>query len=424
MVTLATIATGVLTARLLDVADRGIYSSTLAVASTLSFVCVAGAAEALVLAPRRGIDSRSTHSVSWTYSVVASLLCIAPIVLYLGAIGSPSTTFVVLACLLPLLGAIGPLINYSLVSNGRFLAASVLRLSPVVVQIVAILIAIAFGLTSLNVMFSTSVIGSASAVLLGLFMDRPWQRFALKIKSDAAKEIIKIGMKTGGTQVFRALSSRMDLVLVSIILGASDAGMFSVASSLTVAGLSLIASLAPVLLSKARSDSTRLTSVASALTLLMAIAVMLIGPTMLPIIYGADYADAATLLYSLSLAMFLGNIFELLLRIMQEDKQEHASLVAVVIATIAQVLFVVLSCILLDIYWVAVGSATSYIAGIAVILGFNKRRNGDSLLVRVSPWTGFSHLLRIVSRKQAVDGVYPASGMSGVNADKTKMEGS
>ena len=49
-VTLTTVATGVLTARLLEVSERGTYASTLAFCSTLSFVCTAGAAEALVLA--------------------------------------------------------------------------------------------------------------------------------------------------------------------------------------------------------------------------------------------------------------------------------------------------------------------------------------------------------------------------------------
>jgi O-antigen/teichoic acid export membrane protein len=409
-VTLTTVATGVLTARLLEVSERGTYASTLAFCSTLSFVCTAGAAEALVLAPKRGVDQKTSNTIAWSYSTFLSMVCAIPVFLYTTFLGATTPVFVLLACVLPFLGAIGPLINYSLVSDGRFLAAAFLRVSPVAVQIVSIALLAAFGEINLTSIFATSVIGSFAAVIIGFFLDKPWRRLHIRMRGSHAAETIRIGFKTGGAQVFRSVGSRMDLILVAMFLSTTDAGMYSVAASLTVAGLSLVASLAPVLLSRSRSDSARLTTVASAMAVLIGVAIVLVGPLLLPYVYGSQYAAAGLLLYSLSAAMVASNLFELMLRIMQQDAQELGALLAVIVATISQFELVVLACLLLGVNWVALGTAASYLLGIAVLLAVNRRSGGDSLLARVSPWRGVVHMWGIFRPRRSRRSTYKTTG--------------
>ncbi|MCC8930948.1 oligosaccharide flippase family protein [Rhodococcus sp. BGS-1C] len=389
---MTTVATGVLTARLLEVSERGTYASTLAFCSTLSFVCTAGAAEALVLAPKRGVHQKTSNTIAWSYSTFFSVVCAIPVFFYTSYLGANTPLFVLLACVLPFLGALGSLINYSLVSDGKFLAAAFLRVSPVVVQILSIAALVAFGEINLTSIFATSVFGSCAAVVLGISLNKPWRRMHSKMRRNHAVQTLRIGFKTGGAQVFRSVGSRMDLILVAMFLSTTDAGMYSVAASLTVAGLSLVASLAPVLLSRSRSDSARLTSVASAMAVLVGVAIVLVGPLLLPYVYGSEYAAAGILLYSLSAAMVASNLFELMLRIMQQDAQELGALLAVIIATVSQFELVVLACLLLGVNWVALGTAVSYLLGIATLLAVNRRSGGDSLLARVSPWRGIVHI--------------------------------
>lgn len=202
----------------------------------------------------------------------------------------------------------------------------------------------------------------------------------------------------------------MDLILVAMFLSTTDAGMYSVAASLTVAGLSLVASLAPVLLSRSRSDSARLTTVASAMAVLIGVAIVLVGPLLLPYVYGSQYAAAGLLLYSLSAAMVASNLFELMLRIMQQDAQELGALLAVIVATISQFELVVLACLLLGVNWVALGTAASYLLGIAVLLAVNRRSGGDSLLARVSPWRGVVHMWGIFRPRRSRRSTYKTTG--------------
>lgn len=396
LVTGCTVITGVLTARILDVAERGLYSSALALCSVLSLVSIAGAAEALVLGPRRNIDKDAVQTVSWSYSVLLSLGSTLPVVLYMWHLGMRAPHLLALAAILPILGSIGPLMNFSLVGESRFIAAAVLRVSPILIQIVMIVVVIVSGSTSLATVLAASAIGSLGAVMIGAALARPWRHFGRVHDFAVVRSVMTIGLHTGGTQILRAASSRMDLILISIFLTALDAGLYAVASSMTVAGLSVVASLSPVLLARARDDSVRLTAVASTMAFCVGGAILVVGPVLLPLVYGSEYESAKSLIYSLVAAMVANSVFELMVRTMQQDMNERTALAAVSIAAVSQLILVSGACILLDIYWVAVGSATAYIIGIAFLLVVNRRNGGDSLLRHVSPWSGLRAIAMLV----------------------------
>lgn len=390
--TVATIATGVLSARLLDVADRGVFSASLAFCTVLGFLCVSGTAEVLVLGPDRGLDETSVGTFVWAYSVSTSLACSIPAALYVRRLDDVSTPFLIASCSLPVLAVIGGIIAYDFVREGRYLLSALVRTTPVLVQIVGMLVVWLTGTASLTSLMLVSAGGSLVAVAIGSAVSRPWRRVALR-RPQKLKKIVAIAASTGAAQVVRALSSRIDIVVVSLVLSTTAAGLFSVASSLTVAGTALIASLAPVLLSRSREGSTGVTTVASALAFLIGLGIVAVGPMLLPIVYGPDYRGLQLLVFSLVGSMLALVVFELASRVLQQDGRERAALIGAVVAVVSQSVLVYTLCVTVGLFAAPLGTMTGYLAGLVVLVWADRKHQGDSLIRRVSPWHGVVFIL-------------------------------
>lgn len=385
---LMTIVTGVLTARLLGPSDRGVYSSTLALASILGFTAVAGATEVLVLAPKRGIDRGTTYTAAWVYTATFATASTVFLFFYMSLNTQTNIYVTVMACILPLLCAVPPLINFSLIAKTRNGWASVIRVAPVATQIVGLLVIVTLDKVTLTTVFGTFVAGAFLAVIVGLCVDRPFSDFTLKPKMKRIPQLAQIGLSTGVTQACRAIVSRIDVILIAALLTTADAGYYSVAASITVAAASLIANLAPVILTRGSTGASDIVSPAVLLAIIMAVFIITAGPFLLPIVYGEAYSEAVSLLYGLALAMVLTSVFELIVRSVQRDGREKFALGAVVLASSLHVSLIVVACLFGGLMWIPFASACAYAIAIGCVFAIEKFHNRDSLLASVSPLRG------------------------------------
>lgn len=368
-VMLLTTVTGVLSARLLSVGDRGTLSATLAVTSVLSFVAVAGATEALVLAPRRGVDERSVGTITWLWSLLIGASSSGIVVVYLHTVGSPSALFTYLACLTPLFGTFGALTNFELVRLRRYRAAAMLRLSPLVVQVCVIVVLAISHRATLTTLMLASVVGSAVAGLVSLVVIPPRRRWRVGgVRMSEVAVVRKVGAQTGYAQLARALSARCDLVIVSVLIGSTASGLLSVAASLSVAATSLIGSLAPVLLSRGEHANAAAVATASALSWAMALFIACVGPVLVPIVYGEEYSGLLTMLAFIAGATLVSTHFELLSRLLQSAAMESLVWRATLLALFVQAVLVVAVSLWGSVYFVPVGTLAGYALAFVMLL--------------------------------------------------------
>ena len=364
----------------------------------LSFISAAGVSEALILGPRRGLNSRAVSSIAWMYSLGASIALTIPLIVILGSQSQPSSRFIALAATMPALGVIGALSNYSLIHLGEFRLSAVVRVTPTVVQLLMLVVLWGLGVESLEAVFSSAVLGSLCAVVLAVGFVRPWRGFTLLGARRSMRATLTIAWHLGTTQVVRAVSARSDLLVVAIVLGSTAAGIYSVAASVTIAGHALIASLAPVILSRGGAAAKMTTSAASLLGLLMGALIVVLGPVLLPWMYGSEYTSARSLLYPLSLTMVLGILFELTLRTLQQAGYERTLMAVSAMVAALQVLLVTTMSMLIGLKSAPLGSAAAFLAGLLVLERVSRQKGNGSILANVSPWAGrrlIWHLMQV-----------------------------
>ena len=362
----------------------------------LSFICAAGVSEALILGPRRGLNSRAVSSIAWMYSPGVSVALTIPLIVILGSESEASSRFIALAATMPVLGVIGALSNYSLVHRGEFRLSAVVRVTPTVVQLLVLIGLWILGVASLEAVLLSASIRLVCAVVLAVGFVRPWRGFTLLGARKSMRATLTIAWHLGATQVVRAVSARSDLLVVAVVLGSAAAGLYSVAASVTIAGHALIASLAPIILSRGGTAGKMTTSAASLLGLLMGALIVVLGPVLLPWIYGSEYASARSLLYPLSLTMVLGILFELALRTLQQAGYERTLMAVSAMVAALQVLLVTTMSVWIGLKGAPLGGAAAFLAGLLVLERVSRRKGNGSILANVSPWAGRRLIWRLM----------------------------
>lgn len=390
-----TTITGIFSARLLSVEDRGTLSATLAVTSLLTFVAVAGASEATVLAPRRGVDRRSVATITWSWSILLGTVGSGVVLFYLHVVGSPSVLFSCLACVTPVIGTLGALTNYELVRMERYPAAAILRLSPLVVQVLLIVILAVTENATLTTLMLASVMGSVVAGLVSLTAIHPRRRWRIGVQLRDIKTVVKVGTRTGLAQLGRAVSSRCDLVLVSVLIGSTASGLLSVASSLSVAATSLIGSLAPVLLSRPERANAAAVSAASTITWAMGVFIAFVGPFVVPLIYGDSYGGLYVMLATLAAATVATTQFELLSRLLQSSGLEQLVWRSTTLALLIQVVVVICISVYGSVQLVPIGALVGYAVGLCSLTVGASGREARRQMKMLNPIRVFVGLSRV-----------------------------
>ncbi|WP_140722679.1 oligosaccharide flippase family protein [Pseudomonas sp. Hp2] len=390
-VLLLTILTGILTARLLKVEDRGITAAILALTAALAQVSSSGPAETQILAPKRGYAPGVTVRTAWLLGSGVAVAFAVPMLIYLHTLTKPSSWLTFFVVTIPLLGCIGPLCNFLLLGDQRFTASTMLRMSPVIVQAIALIIIWQTGSAGVLTVISGSWIAGMIAGLIGLMLAKPWTRTGGTFKEDG-RSLLKLMFTLGGSHAIRIIGYRLDLILLGVIAGGFQAGIYSVAISLSSAGSSLTANLTPLVMTRnAGENSARFTQVSSLVAAIIALGIAVTGPFLIPLVYGGNYRPGWLLIGILAMSMYGSFLLDAGGRIFQRAGYEHVSLRVSLTVLFIQIIAISAGAACFGGIGAAAGNLIAYLSGLGMLLIMTRRLPGtehESLLRQLSPAMG------------------------------------
>lgn len=389
VVLLLTIVTGVLSARLLAVEDRGAVAAVLALAAMLAQASNAGPAEAQLLAPKRGHPLGVTIRVTWGCSLVLALLASIPSTVYLTGLADPNPLLVAVVATMPLAAMTGMLSNYLLLGERCYGASTLVRMLPVVLQTIGlILIWMTHTANVVNVIVSAWIAGFFAG-LLGLALAKPWTHRGGTFR-ESGRSIIRLIMTVGSAHAIRIVGLRLDLILLGALSGGYAAGLYSVAISLTSAGTSLTANLAPLVTTRGEGqDSDRFTQAASFFAGGIALGIAALGPLVIPLVYGRDYAPGWSLITILAASMYGAFLFDTAGRIFQRAGHERIALRVSVLVLVIQLIAISMGALTLGAPGAALGNFLAYAIGL-LVFAFAARtlQTASGLAHQLSPMAG------------------------------------
>lgn len=388
-VLLLTVATGVLSARLLEVQDRGVAASLLALGAMLAQAGSAGPAETQLLAPRRGIPLGVVVRVTWVFSLVYALLAAIPSVAYLSKMAEIDPRLLAIVSTMPLISATGMMCNYLLIGEARYGRSTLVRMSPVIVQTMALIFIWFMGIASVINVLVASWFASLFAGLLGLALAKPWTHRGGTFR-ESGRSIIRLIMTVGSAHAIRIVGLRLDLILLGALSGGYAAGLYSVAISLTSAGTSLTANLAPLVTTRGEGqDSARFTQAASFFAGGIALGIAALGPLVIPLVYGRDYAPGWSLITILAASMYGAFLFDTAGRIFQRAGHERIALRVSVLVLVIQLIAISIGALTLGAPGAALGNFLAYAVGL-LVFAFAARtlQTASGLAHQLSPMAG------------------------------------
>lgn len=302
---LASFGGGVIIARYLGPAGKGVFSSLIFISGLLAQAGGLGIGESAILAAN---DPGSSLRSAWhralpvvlIASVVASLLFLG---LAIGAVGH--SRVVVEATALAAVG-IPPVIivstaNQLMAAADRTVEASSITAASTVLATVllgVLLITVGLGLAGAVLASTLGAIASLAATLYAL------RRFGIPSGFQWSGDFLRRALKFGGVlqlgYLVTSLGGRFDLLLVYWLSGHRGAGLYSVGltASWAVGAVAWAISFAsfPQISSASASEAAdlglRTTRVAGAAGIVCGVLLAAATPPLLPIVFGARYTDA------------------------------------------------------------------------------------------------------------------------------------
>lgn len=317
--TLATLAFGILGARLMGAETFGVYVSIFAVTGLVSVATSVGLPALLAreLAASRGSGDRSgLKPLVQGLAVINGLLFAALIVC--GLIGAWMAVLVVVFCLL---GNLTGLLGSLFVAHERVILASwvgnVLRPSA---ALMALLVLGGIATPSFLVPLMAQIIGvvAAGAVLLLLWRGEPLSNaaraFSVAWWSDEHPVIVKAGLIFAGTQLLINLTTQVDILILTALASSEDVAYYyaAVRAALVVgfffgtAGLLAEPSLTRLHAAKERNEVQTLAARTAITGFLVTIVAVVFGVVLAPWyldLYGPSFAVAFP-----SFCIFVGGI--------------------------------------------------------------------------------------------------------------------
>ncbi|MBZ2199130.1 lipopolysaccharide biosynthesis protein [Occultella gossypii] len=355
---------GVLLARSLEVPARGVLSVSITLVSLLASVGAAGL-ETAALRSAGGSDGSAVLYSSIRRSALVTCACV-PVSLVLLMFKVP------IAGLQPLEAAIAvltiPVIVLSqLLSNCSlgmrryrvWVASTVGTVSAYVIGIAGLTIA---GVTSLGAYLAAFALGYVFSAMVLLTSLRGAAR---RPSRDAASRVAASASRMTAITLLQMVFLRVHAPLVQALGSSGAAGLLAVATPLVdallflpvAAGLVLLPRYAAQNRGSARplQDALRV----SLITALGAIALGLLAPIVVPFLYGADYADASTLVQW----MLPGAVAFAFARVLQSHLLATESYATLVLGSLLAVIFSVAVQLILSPHLGATGAAIAIAAG-------------------------------------------------------------
>ena len=294
---------GVLTARTLEVDDRGVYASAVVVASVVGGVASLGAASGYFVANRR-LSPAEVASNGLFVSVPLAIVLAAGVALYSPNVSQADRDVIVLAAL-----ATAPILVRGTMGGVLMGSGSIVRFN--IASHISVILAFSLLFLWLVILDRRTVESALQAwciaqyvsLLPYLYWGKGWWRWLVSHKPNPRlmAGLVRFSLITGFGGIIGILNYRIDQLLVIRLDSEEGAGIYS--SAIAVAeGLWLFSS-AIALASFARvgqgerSEAGRLTATGVRHTLMVVIlgggGAIVLGPKLVELVFGAPYKEAS-----------------------------------------------------------------------------------------------------------------------------------
>lgn len=313
------VATGIITARNLGPQGRGEQSAMILWYVFLANTLTLGIPSALVYNFKRYPEEKSRFfSAALLVGTGASLVAIVVGVVCMPWWLSQYSAEVIRAARLFMLftpiALIQLIILAALEASGDFSASNRLRLLIPFITLAALIVLAA---TKTLTPFTSSLAYTLNGVPVFFWtLARLWKLLQPRWQEigTSSKQLLNYGLRSYGVDLLTALSGQIDQVLVVSFLAPVAMGTYVVALSLSrilnVFQLSIVAVLFPKAAARPLEEVISLTGrsarLTTAITLIVGIFIIMLGPFLLQLLYGPEFVEASSLLSILVIEVVLG----------------------------------------------------------------------------------------------------------------------
>ncbi|MEO0540567.1 MAG: oligosaccharide flippase family protein [Cyanobacteria bacterium P01_A01_bin.105] len=319
------VATGMITARFLGAEGRGEQAAMIVWAVFFANLMTFGLPSALIYQFKRYPQDQSVLFSAALISggalgVVATAIGIFLMPMWLSNYSPEVIFYARVFMLLAPLGLLQQVFAAAFEASGDFIAANQLRcLIPLVTLVTLVGLAVTGQLTPLT---SAMAYTLNSVPVFGWMLRRLWRRFQPSWQGwyGAAKRLLTYGLRAYGNEMLNALSLQLDQVLVVGLLSAESMGIYVVALSLSRMLRVFQAAMTTVLFPKVAAQplgeivslTTRVNRINLALTLMVGIGLVGLGPRLLPLLYGDEFVAATGVFRLLVVEIILSGATQIL----------------------------------------------------------------------------------------------------------------
>jgi len=302
------IMSGALAARLLGVENRGLLAAVMLWPSVIAYVGLIGGPTAYTyLAANRKAPIATLSGNAVLISVLqAALLAVVGIPIVVFALAKypaiVGLAIVFLVAFIPL-SLLTRYLNALNQGQGRFAQFNVIRLSVQVIYVLGIGILTLLHAYKLKWTLIVVLLSNAGAAAIALVIMLKGIRFRPRVELATITETFRYGVRAHLGNLAPIDAMQLDLVAVVLLLGPRDAGLYSIglATALTVRavgttmGMVALPEIAAATPTRIGSTIGKLVRLAVIFNLLVAGTIFVLAGTLVPIIYGHQYAPAILL---------------------------------------------------------------------------------------------------------------------------------
>lgn len=299
------VATGVISARALGPQGRGEQAAMLLWLVFLPYVMTLGIPSALLYNLRRYPEKKSelfsaALLISSVLGMAASIIGIIFMPQWLHQYSSEVIRVAQWFMLIAPLSMLSLTFRAALEAQGEFTISNQTQyLAPLITLTVLGALSLSHALTAFTSALAYTLPGLLVFLWLLLYLWKLLQPGWSKIAT-SCKQLISYGLRSYGIDLLSALGAHVGDVIVVGSLTPTSLGLYTVALSLSRMLNVFQSSVITVLLPKAAARPVeevvaltgRAARVSGTLTLLAALVVMIIGPVLLPLVYGSDFMEA------------------------------------------------------------------------------------------------------------------------------------
>ncbi len=307
----ARFATSVIVARTLGVAGKGTYTLVLMLGALLTLFLSMGINGSITyLIASRQFTSRNLFSFSILSSLVLSI--VGGIVFYFAYVGFLSTSFligitnteIILVLISLPINMVSLFLSSIILGKQQLYAYNLITILRVVSQLLLIVISSLLRGGVYGAVLSW-LVSSIISFLATLWIVRSDIDFRFTIQRSIIRPALSFGTKSYFANLFTFFNYRLDSFLVNLYSGPTSVGLYSVSVSTAELIWYIPNAISNALFPKSstldRETAARLTAQACRQTLsvtaLLTIVFAIIGPFLIPLIYGADFQDSIPAFY-------------------------------------------------------------------------------------------------------------------------------